>query len=319
MRKVEKFMRMYRKIFLAAGILAAVSMAAGCSQSGASKAPGVPYLEMRGQVAAPDMSGADIELLNIETPIEFSYGNFEGDMIFRLKDGQWQNPMSKMDPINQEMVQNMADNFLKLHAVSQVENPGAMGEYGLDNPAYTLFITDADKGEINISIGSQAADGTYYLTMDESKVYTVKPETVESLVFDYPSLVVRETIDLTVAPEDIKSASFTLDGKTTKYKTSDAEKMAALADALSRLKPEDFSTYYATEDELVSCELTTEDRAMFTAEINNGGEVQSLTLYAGGYTDVDREYRYMQLDGSNMVAVMEAGILETLVEFPAEE
>lgn len=309
-------MKTCKKIFLASGIAAASLFAAGCSAGGASDVPGVEYTEIRGEVVEPDVTGADIELLNIENPVNYSYGDDEYEMVFKLSDGVWINVMDSMAPINQEKFQAMADNFLKLRAVEKVESPGALGEYGLNDPEYTIYITDSDKNEINISIGNQAGDGTYYLTMDESSVYTIKPEAVESMVFDYDSLVVRDSLDITVAAEDIKSASFTSGKKTEKFKTSDTERMTEIAEALSRLKPENFVSYYAKAQELESAELTEDQRIIFNAQLNIDGETRSLTLYIGGYTDVEQEYRYMQLAGSNMIAVVESEILESLVEIP---
>jgi len=309
-------MKNHRILFAIAGIAALSLAVTGCSGSGASKAPALSCTVEADAAFEPDLSGSELELLNIETPTEFSYGNAECDMIFRFKDGAWINPLATADPINQERFQAMADSFLNLKALSQVENPGDKGQYGLEDPAYSVLITDKENGETDIYIGNQDADGNYYLTVNMVGVYTVKPELVESMIFDYNSLVSRDTIDLNLTVEDIKSASFTVGGTTTNYKTSDKEKMAAIADTLSKLKPSDYASYYGTADELDSWGLTEDARAVFTAVINHEGAEGTLTLYLGVNADVEKNYRYLQIGGSKMVTIVETSLTDVLGEIP---
>lgn len=313
-------MRNYKKIVLAAGLLALSLTAAGCSgsQSG-STAPRVPFTELRGEVVEPDMTGADIELLNLENPIDYCYSSTDTDMIFKMKDGVWLDALDSEIPINQEKFQAMADNFLKLHAVSKVDEPGELGEYGLSYPAYSLYITDGAKGEVNISIGDQDSQGNYYATLDESSVYTLKPETVASMLFDYDSLVICDSLDITVTAADIKSASVTEKGKTKKVKTSDTEAMTRIAEGLSALKPSEFSSFHAVSQELSAAELSESQRVTFQAEIDNGGEVQSVTVHIGAFVDPSEEMRYLQLDGSQMIAMVDSQIVADLLNLAEEE
>lgn len=313
-------MRNCKHMILAAGLFALSLTAAGCSGSqSASTAPQVPYTELRDEVIEPDTTGAEIELLNLENPIDYCYSSSDTDMIFKMKDGVWLDGLDSVIPLNQEKFQAMADNFLKLKAVSKVEDPGSLDEYGLGSYEYSLYITDASKGEVNIYIGSQDDSGNYYATLDESNIYTIKKETVESMVFDYEKLVVRDSLDITVAAENIKSASVTMKGRTTKVKTSDTEAMTRLAAGLSSLKPEDFSSFHATNQDLEAAELSENLRTTVQVEFDNGGGAQSITVHIGTFADPSEERRYVQLDGSQMIAMIDSQIAADLLNLTQEE
>ena len=94
-------------------------------------------------------------------------------------------------------------------------------QYGLDDADHSVYITDGEKGEKYLFIGDADPDGNYYMTIEGSEnVYTIKPEALDALVFDYDSLVVRDSLDLTVAAGDLVKAVTVVDGKTVSYKTA---------------------------------------------------------------------------------------------------
>ncbi len=312
-------MRKYKKICLAA-VVAAVSLAAiGCSSKDApSTAPKAAYTELRDPVVEPDTTGAEIELLNMESPIEYCYSSRNADMVFKMKDGVWMDMTDSSVPINQEKFQAMADNFLKLRAVSKVENPGDLNAYGFDSPSYTLYITDSEKGEANIAVGNQDADGNYYVTLDERNVYTIKKETVESMDFEYDPLVVRDSLDLTVAASDMQKAIVKKADGTVTYKSSDTEAMTRIANGLSKLKPTIYSSFHATAQELNSAEISEELRLELNAEFLVDGEAQSITIYVGTFADAGGERRYVQLEGSQMISEVDSTIISDLLNLTEE-
>ena len=256
--------------------------------------------EIRDDVVEPDFSGADIEVYALNAPIDFDYSSSDTDMIFKKKDGVWLDAMDSAIPLNQEKFEAMAQNFLNLHAISEIDS------------VYTVTITDSEKGEITLSIGNKDADGNYYLS-DEKNIYLVKASTVDSLVFDYDTLVVREGLDIQVTAADLQNVSITMDGKTTSYKNSDTEAMTTIADGISNLKPFDYASYHVLNQELANADLTTDTRITFQAELTVNGEKKSLTIYVGTYANPDQTYRYVQLDGSNMIMVVDNNIVLNLL------
>lgn len=311
-------MKIMKKTVLAAAALlaAAGTMATGCSQGSTDSGNAAPVelVKLVDEAEKTDNQGAEIPLLSMESPIDFSYGDWENDMVFEMEDGQWMDGFDSEIPINQERFSSMADGFLNLAAVSK-ETDGAedLAVYGLDQPRYSLYITDNEKGDADILIGNQKDDGTYYLTLDERAVYTVNQSLVDSLIFDYNTLVVRESLDLTVAAGDVKSASVTGNGKTTKLKTSDQAAMADVAEGLSALKPDQYVSYHALSHELSSFGLMEDKRTTFTAVISQGGENRSVTVYVGNFADLEETLYYVQLGGSQMVCLADVEIIGKLI------
>lgn len=306
-----------REIFiLAAAVLATAAFVSGCSgKSGESDAPKVSLETIVAPVqeAVDDNTEAPIQLLSLENPIDFSYSNYDTDMIFEKKDGKWLDGMDSAIPINQERFQAMADNFLHLSAVSKVENPGTLEDYEMNYPPYSLYITDSEKGPAEILIGRQDENGNYYATLDEENFYILKKSTVESLIFNYDSLVVKESLDINVTADNIKKAVVTKDGKSTTYKTSNKDAMTKIAAGLSSLKPSNFISYHATEGELASYGLDEKNRTTFLAEIDNGGQIQSVMVHVGNNADVESKFYYVLLDGSQMISVVEVETLNNLL------
>ena len=287
---------MKKHVLLGALLLTAALSAGltGCSSSGTkeSGSPKVEISEIRDDVVEPDFSGADIEVYALNAPIDFDYSSSDTDMIFKKKDGVWLDAMDS--------------------AISEIDSADTASDYGMGNPVYTVTITDSEKGEITLSIGNKDADGNYYLS-DEKNIYLVKASTVDSLVFDYDTLVVREGLDIQVTAADLQNVSITMDGKTTSYKSSDTEAMTTIADGISNLKPFDYASYHVLNQELANADLTTDTRITFQAELTVNGEKKSLTIYVGTYANPDQTYRYVQLDGSNMIMVVDNNIVLNLL------
>lgn len=304
------------RVFALAAAAILVLSATGCGGSSAkavSDAPRVELTQLKGEAVPADFEGAPVEVLSLSSPIDFSYSSKDADMFLMLRDGVWYDGMDKTIPINQEMAAAMTDNFLNLHAVREAKDFGSMAEYGFNDPSYTLYITDSEKGEASITIGGQDAQGNYYLTLDDGKVYAVKASTVESMVFDYDSLVVRDSLDLNVTAADIKNAAVTKGGETTAYKTSDTEVMTRIAEGISALKPNEFSIYHATASDLESAEITPEMRTVFSAELNVDGGTKSLVVYVGGYANADETLCYVQFDGSQMISMVDSVVVDNLL------
>ena len=139
------------------------------------------------------------------------------------------------------------------------------------------------------------------------------------MVFDYDSLVVRDGLDLQVAAADIENAAVTIGRKSVSYDTKDTEAMEKIADGINHLQASAYASYNALEQELVSAELTEDFRTTFQAEINVNGETRSLVVYVGTAADVDNRQRYVQIDGSNMIMLVDTSVVNNLLNMVVEE
>ena len=161
-------MRKYKLVLLAAMMASVTAAAAGCSGGGGTSAPNVTLATVAAadHTVEDDGTEAAVELLSLQSPIEFCYSYYNTDMLFVMEDGKWTDMMVPETPINQEMFNSMADKFLNLKAIEKVENPKTMEEYNMDYPAYSLYLTDGEKGAVEITIGDQDENGNYY-NMDQ--------------------------------------------------------------------------------------------------------------------------------------------------------
>lgn len=306
-------MRHLNAIYMTAAAVALSAALTGCSSGTEEAASRVPLFELRDGEVTADSEGADVEVLGLENPIQFSYSKSDTDMIFQYEDGIWSDGMDDAIPIDQERFGSMADNFLHLMAVEELEEPDSPGTYGLNSPTYSLFIVDGEEGDVEIAIGSQNGEGDYYASVNDTDYYVIKEETVNTLIFDYETLVVRDSLNLNVTAADIKSVSVTSGGKTTTYKSSDSGAMTRIANGLTELKPVRFSSYNASARDLSYAELDEENRTVFTATVVNGGETQSVTVYIGGFADAEETWNYVQLDGSPMISMVSSSIINDLL------
>ena len=305
-------MRHGNVLYRMAAVFTLAAALTGCS-AGSGEAPAIPLFELRDGAVTADTEGADIEVLNLEDPKQMSYSRTDADMIFKYKDGSWRDGMDETIPIDQERFQSMADLFLNLRAVEEVDEPDAFRTYGLNSPKYQVFLEDGEAGDVEVSIGAQNEDGDYYAAVDEDDVYVIKAEAVEALIFDYNSLVVRDSLNLDVNAADVKKATVTSGGKKTSYKSSDKEVMNRIANGITQLKPVHFTSYHASAQDLAYAELDEANRTVFTAEIAVGGENRTLTVYIGGYADVDEKWNYIQLGGSDMISMIDSTIIKELI------
>ncbi|MCI8453849.1 MAG: DUF4340 domain-containing protein [Lachnospiraceae bacterium] len=316
-------MKTYR-IFTLAAAVGVTLVLFGCGKkagdgSAASTVPAVELTKLIDEAAPADTTGAGISLLNLENPIDFCYSSIDTDMIFKWKEGTWIDAMDTAIPLNQERFDAMAQGFLKLSALTKEEAPQELDSYGLDKPAFTVYITDSQKGETNIYIGDKDASGNYYITLDDGIIYTIPGSLGDSLIFDYNSLVIRDSLDLNVTAADLVSAVITAEGETVRYKSSDTEAMTRIASGISRLKPQEFASYHIQSQELVSAELTEDTRKTLQAELKVNGETRLLTVYVGGYANFEGTLCYVQLDGSKMIGVVEYELVSDLLNLQEAE
>ena len=148
--RMKKNMRQ-KRIVSGAVVMALGLMLAGCSGGKASfsEAPQTEFKELRDESFAADMTGAEIPVLDLEKPIDFCYSSPEAEMLFKMEDGVWMDATDKEIPIDQERFQAMADVFLNLHAVSEVENAGIWTSMGW-MMRITPFISQTGKRAKNI-------------------------------------------------------------------------------------------------------------------------------------------------------------------------
>ncbi len=113
--------------------------------------------------------------------ISFDVGNGE---ITLEKDGDtWYNALDKEFSLAQTYPEQMVKTFGKLEADRKLENGDSLEAYGLEDPVYTVVLTDADGTETTLYFGNVTGDD-YYLTLnDKEEIYTVSTNVISDLQY----------------------------------------------------------------------------------------------------------------------------------------
>ncbi len=239
---------------------------------------------------------------------KISYKDKTNTVTLEKRDNVWYNAKDQDFPLKQSCAQDVAEAFSQITANRKLSNPDALSGYGLEEPAYTVTLTEEDGEETVIEIGNTAADSDYYLTADKGKtIYTVSSLITESLIFDEASLLQTENLP-EIESENLQSFTIKQKGKTlvsySNKQEDDEEKLSDWASDLSILSLENCVTYKAGKKQLKKYGLNKNTRREITAvyQDSDSEENRELILYMGpSFEEESINYAYVQIKGSNMV------------------
>lgn len=103
----------------------------------------------------------------------------EVTMNFVWQDGAWVNAQDADFPVDQEKVQALAASVAGLEGTRKLENVENAGDYGLEDPAFTLKVTWSNANETTYRLGDETpfGDGWYMsLSTQENVVYAVNDD-----------------------------------------------------------------------------------------------------------------------------------------------
>lgn len=132
------------------------------------------------------------ELGEIES---FSYQAPDQDELhFKKKKDKWICTEDKKASLEQTYPNRIADTFSSLTASRKLEDIDALEDYGLEKPAYTVTLNEADGTKTTIKVGNSTG-GEYYLQVEgeEQVVYTAASSSVEALNYSLEDMLEEES------------------------------------------------------------------------------------------------------------------------------
>ena len=109
----------------------------------------------------------------------FSYSNADGTWNFAKIDGAWTNADDATCPINNDTMQELVDAIQGLTADRSLETPDDDADYGLDDPDYTVTLSD---GSEDVTLTASVQDTVTYLKLSEGDtVYATSSALPEGL------------------------------------------------------------------------------------------------------------------------------------------
>lgn len=105
--------------------------------------------------------------------VEYIHGDSDIDLV--RENDKWYLKNDKSTELDQDAVETVVGFATSLNFKTQIDEPGELSEYGLDNPSYIVTVTDSQGVVQTYFIGdSFTMDGTYFAKLEGTDtVYTI--------------------------------------------------------------------------------------------------------------------------------------------------
>lgn len=247
----------------------------------------------------------------------------ETDYAFAKGESVWMREGDETFPVNQTAIENMVTKISGLTADRQLTDVGELADYGLDEPAFSVTVGDADGGEITYAMGDATPfDDGYYLSVSgDDAVYVISTSLETAFDKTLAQLAVMEDMPAAENVTGVSVGEFKIvydaesetwaDGAT--GEVLDTELAQGFADDAVGLTWSDLIKTNATDEQLTEWAL---DDAQAVKVVLYDGENAVRTLLLGG-EDEDGD-RYAKLPDSRMVYTIYSGDMSGVLEASAE-
>ena len=278
----------------------------------------VAYFGIRGlnknqeKKAEKEAKASEIYLTKMEDVTEICYNIGNGEQVFvkESDSDNWEVEAQPDFPLAQTYPEQIASDFGTLKAERELKDADQLSDYGLEDPVYTVELSDSKGNTHQISIGNVTGD-TYYATVDDSQtVYTVSAAVMEDLQYSLEEMAQLDQVP-SIGSGNLVEETITKAGSQTTYSADnkdDSEAVATVIGGLGALTLDTVENYTVQPEELASYGLdegnrTQVDAVYSTSTDSDAGETQAkektYTLYIG--TQAEDGTTYVMPKGSGIV------------------
>lgn len=222
------------------------------------------------------------------------------------EDNVWYDGEDPDFPLAQSYPKQMEDTLEKLQAERKLEDGDTLEDYGLQDPVYTVNLTDTDGKKTTLYFGNTTGD-SYYVTLDEkTEIYTVKNTVVTDLSYTMEEMAQLDAFPA-IGSGNLKKVTILQNGKTTVYdseKEEDETAIAAIAGGLGAVTLTDVAEYSAVQEDLAQYGLDEKSRITETVVYTRDTTEKELTVYLG--KEDGNGARYLMLSDSKIVYRVES-------------
>lgn len=265
---------------------------------------------------AQETEDAKIYLNDEEELTAFSYTDSENEMHF-VKDEEWYLTEEPDVALEQSSVETIAAAIANCEATRKLEEPDDLSEYGFDEPSYQISYENAAGEEVTIRIGAASGED-YYANMEgEETVYTISTTLIESLLFDISEFAKLDSVP-SIGSENLQSVEVIQGDETTVYE--EETDLSSLSGGFGALTLTEVADYAADDSEKETYGLSEETRKTVKAVYTDSSteEEETFTVYIGDVDD-SVSYRYLQVEGSDIVYLVEISVVENITEVQETE
>ena len=235
----------------------------------------VAYFGIRGfnknqeKKAEKEAKASEIYLTKMEdvTEIRYNIGNGEQVFVKESDSDNWEVEAQPDFPLAQTYPEQIASDFGTLKAEQELKDADQLSDYGLEDPVYTVELSDSKGNTHQISIGNVTGD-TYYATVDDSQtVYTVSAAVMEYLQYSLEEMAQLDQVP-SIGSGNLVEETITKAGSQTTYSADnkdDSEAVATVIGGLGALTLDTVENYTVQPEELASYGLDEGNRTQVDA------------------------------------------------------
>lgn len=267
-------------------------------------------------------AAAQIPVISINALSALSYTDHatETTLSFTKDADTWYLSGDSEIPLTQSYIDTMEEAFCSVDATREISDPDALSDYGLDEPAYTIELTDQEGNLTTLTIGDAAGED-YYLAVNgqEDVLYTADSSLVSSMQYDLDTMVAKDTLP-SIGSGNLIQADISENGKTVSYSSENEEQteiISTIAGGYGAMSLTDLASYHAASEELVSFGLDADSRISVKLTYKESSEEETendpltFTLYIGNAAD--SQTCYVQVQDSDLVYLVSSDVLDNLM------
>ena len=265
--------------------------------------------------AEKEAKASEIYLTKMEdvTEIRYNIGNGEQAFVKESDSDNWEVETQPDFPLAQTYPEQIASDFGTLKAERELKDADQLSDYGLEDPVYTVELSDSKGTTHKISIGNVTGD-TYYATVDDSQtVYTVSAAVMEDLQYSLEEMAQLDQVP-SIGSGNLVEETITKAGSQTNYSADnkdDSEAVATVIGGLGALTLDTVENYTVQPEELASYGLDEGNRTQVDAVYSTSTDTdasetdekedkeKTYTLYIG--TQAEDGTTYVMPKGSGIV------------------
>ena len=251
--------------------------------------------------------------LDADTITAVSYNVGNGELAFEKQDDTWYYAEDKDFPLDQSYLQNIVDGMCAITADRKLEDGDALADYGLEEPAYTVQLTDSEGNTTQIGFGDLTGDNYYVNVNGSDQVYTVASTALDDLQYTLDEMAQLDEYP-SIGNGNLKKEVITENGETTTYDSENedqAEDIAAVAGGLGAVTLSEAADYSVEDADLAGYGLDEESRITVEATYTEDEEEKVLTLYIG--TEDGDGSRYVMMNDSRIVYLISTEICDNIL------
>ena len=226
------------------------------------------------------MTGTETTIVDVDSAdITKLSWNYEDEVSFTREDDEWKYGSDDKMAVDQELLDEIAENLSNITSDKMVEEVQSLGVYGLSEPQYNITVETEDE-TYEIAVGDETfSDGEVYISIGDDYVYLTDAGLIDDISYSLLDCVQKEeipemesissvsvnnedTLDIVYAEDSgyCYSDAYTYylkDGES--YQNLDNENTESMFTTMSEFAGEECVDYYAEDSELSSYGLDEPD------------------------------------------------------------